>query len=36
MMKMRKEHGGKIEAMLTDAQKKQWKEMLGKPLNLDE
>jgi len=25
-----------IEALLTDAQKKQWKEMLGKPLDLDE
>ncbi len=35
-MKIRKEHEGKIEALLTDAQKKQWKEMLGKPLNLDE
>ena len=36
VMKIRKEHEGKIEALLTDAQKKQWKEMLGKPLNLDE
>ena len=35
-MKIRKEHQGQIEALLTDAQKKQWKEMLGKPLNLDE
>ena len=35
-MKIRKEHEGKIEALLTDAQKKQWKEMLGKPLDLDE
>jgi hypothetical protein len=35
-MKIRKEHEGKIEALLTDAQKKQWKEMLGNPLNLDE
>jgi hypothetical protein len=35
-MKIRKEHEGKIEALLTDAQKKQWKEVLGKPLNLDE
>jgi hypothetical protein len=35
-MKIRKEHMGQIEALLTDAQKKQWKEMLGKPLNLDE
>jgi Spy/CpxP family protein refolding chaperone len=36
VMKIRKEHEGKIEALLTDAQKKQWKEMLGKPLALDE
>ena len=35
-MKIRKEHEARIEALLTDAQKKQWKEMLGKPLNLDE
>lgn len=34
IMKIRKEHEGKIEALLTDAQKKQWKEMLGKPLDL--
>jgi hypothetical protein len=33
-MKIRKEQEGKIEALLSDAQKKQWKEMLGKPLNL--
>ena len=36
IMKIRKEHEGKIEALLTDAQKKQWKEMLGKPLDLDD
>jgi hypothetical protein len=36
LMKIRKEHEGKIEAILTDAQKKQWQEMLGKPLDLDE
>jgi len=36
VMKIRKEHEGKIEALLTDAQKKRWKEMLGKPLNLDD
>ena len=36
VMKIRKEHEGKIEAILTDAQKKQWKEMLGKPFVLDE
>ena len=34
MMKIRKEHEDKIEALLTDGQKKQWKEMLGKPLDL--
>ena len=34
MMKLRKEHESKIEALLTDAQKKQWKEMLGKQLDL--
>src|SRR5205807_4203166 len=34
VMKIRKEHESKIEASLNDAQKKQWKEMLGKPLNL--
>ena len=34
VMKIRKEHEGRIEALLTDAQKKQWKEMLGKPLDL--
>jgi len=25
---------GKLEALLTDAQKKQWREMLGKPMDL--
>jgi DNA-binding MarR family transcriptional regulator len=34
MMKIRKEHEDKIEALLTDGQMKQWKEMLGKPLDL--
>jgi hypothetical protein len=34
--KIRKEHEGKIEALLTDAQKKQWKEIRGKPLPLDD
>ena len=33
IMKIRKDHEGKIEALLTDAQKKQWKEMLGKPFD---
>ena len=36
VMKIRKEHEAKIEAILTDVQKKQWKEMLGKPLDLGE
>jgi hypothetical protein len=36
IMKIRKEHEGKLEALLTDTQKKQWKEMLGTPLNLNE
>jgi Tol biopolymer transport system component len=35
-MKIRKEHEQKIEAILDDTQKKQWKEMLGKPLDLAE
>jgi hypothetical protein len=34
MMKLRKEQVDRIEALLSDAQKKQWKEMLGKPLDL--
>jgi hypothetical protein len=33
-LKIRKEHQGKIEAILTDAQKKQWTELLGKPFEL--
>jgi hypothetical protein len=36
IMKIRKEHEAKLEALLTDAQKQQWKDMLGTPLNLDE
>ena len=36
IMKVRKDYEGKLVALLTDAQKKQWKEMLGKPLDLDE
>ena len=36
IMKVRKDHEGKLEALLTDAQKKQWKEMLGKALTLDD
>jgi hypothetical protein len=33
-MRIRKEHEAKIEAILTDAQKKQWKEMLGERFTL--
>jgi len=36
VMKIRTEQEGKIEAILTDAQKKQWKEMLGKSFILEE
>ncbi len=36
VMKLRKESEDKVEALLTDAQKKQWKEMLGKPFSLEE
>jgi hypothetical protein len=36
MLKLRKEYEGKIEAILSDAQKKEWKELLGKPLPLDD
>ncbi len=34
IQKIRKEQEDRIEALLSDAQKKQWKEMLGKPLDL--
>ncbi len=33
-VKLRADLQGKLEALLTDAQKKQWKEMLGKPMDL--
>jgi hypothetical protein len=33
ILKVRKEHEGKIKALLSDAQKKQWEELLGKPLH---
>ena len=36
VMHIRKEHEAKIEAILTDAQKKQWKEMLGERFTLDD
>jgi hypothetical protein len=32
--KLRKDHALKLEAVLTDAQKKQWKELLGPPFEL--
>lgn len=35
-MKIRKEYGEKVEAILSDAQKKKWKELLGKPLDLND
>jgi len=31
---LRKDHAQKLEAVLTDAQKKQWKELLGPPFEL--
>jgi hypothetical protein len=34
VMKIRNEHAGKIEAILSSEQKKQWKELLGKPFDL--
>ena len=34
VMKLREGLQGKLEALLTDAQKKQWKELLGKPVDL--
>ena len=36
MMKLRKEHEARIEALLAEPQKKQWREMLGKPFALQE
>jgi len=36
VMKTRKEHEGKIEAILSESQRKQWKELLGQPLRLDD
>jgi hypothetical protein len=34
VIKIRKDHEGKIEAILSDAQKARWKEMLGKPVDV--
>ncbi|MGQ0635567.1 MAG: hypothetical protein ACT4QC_13215 [Planctomycetaceae bacterium] len=36
VMKIRRELGAKAEAILTDAQKKQWQEMRGEPFALDD
>jgi len=36
VMKIKKEQEDKIEALLTDTQKQQWKELLGKPLSLED
>lgn len=33
-MKVRKEQQGKLEALLTDAQRQKWQELLGKPFDL--
>jgi hypothetical protein len=35
VMKIKKDHELQIEALLTDTQKKEWQEMLGKPLDFD-
>jgi len=34
MMAIRMEYSGKLETVLTDAQKKQWQSLLGKPFDL--
>jgi hypothetical protein len=34
VIKIREDLEGQLEALLTDAQKKQWQEMLGKPMDL--
>ena len=34
VLKIREEHRSRIENLLSDGQKKQWKQMLGKPLDL--
>ncbi len=36
ILKLREEHSRQIENLLSDAQKKQWQKMLGKPLHLAE
>jgi hypothetical protein len=34
VIKIRKDHEAKLEAILSDAQRKLWKDMLGKPVGL--
>jgi hypothetical protein len=34
VMKVRKDHEGRIKAILSEAQQKQWKKKLGKPFDL--
>jgi hypothetical protein len=34
IMQVRNDHEGELEALLTNAQKRKWKEMLGKPVDL--
>ena len=34
ILKLRSELEGKLEDLLTDPQRKQWKEMLGEPVDL--
>jgi hypothetical protein len=36
VMKIRQEHAGQVEAILTEAQKQRWKDMLGKPFDLSD
>jgi hypothetical protein len=36
VMKIRQEHEARIMARLSDAQQRQWKKLLGKPLNLED
>jgi hypothetical protein len=36
VMKLRREHEARIQAILTDAQRSQWKKLLGKPFDLGE
>ncbi|MCW3051138.1 MAG: hypothetical protein JWN14_308, partial [Chthonomonadales bacterium] len=34
VIKLREKHEEKMETFLSDVQRKQWKEMLGKPLDV--